>query len=88
LKGVPKIPPMLVTQMMCPSLLDFMLGSTALVRRNTPKKLVSNTFLVISIVWVSSAPDIPIPALLTGNITVFYINNDTTVIISETTIHT
>ena len=65
LNGTPLIPPVLVTQIMWPSLLDFIHGRTALVSRNTPKKLVSKTLLATSIVWVSKGPSKPTPALLT-----------------------
>ena len=51
-----------------PLLLAFILGNTALVTRTKPKKFVSKTPFISSILWVSSSPNNPTPALLTEKI--------------------
>lgn len=62
---VPCSPMTLLTTMMCPSRLLFMSGITCLIMRTTPKKLVSKTFFISSILMHSTGPTRPIPALLT-----------------------
>lgn len=50
---------------MCPERLFFMSGITSLIMRTTPKKLVSNTCFISSMLMLSTGPSKPTPALLT-----------------------
>lgn len=49
----------------CPERLFFMSGITSLIMRTTPKKLVSNTCFISSMLMLSTGPSKPTPALLT-----------------------
>lgn len=62
---VPWRPMTLLMTTMCPERLFFMSGITSLIMRTTPKKLVSNTFFISSMLMLSTGPNRPTPALLT-----------------------
>ncbi|TNN39810.1 hypothetical protein EYF80_050025 [Liparis tanakae] len=60
------VPMTLLMTTMCPERLFFMSGITSLIMRTTPKKLVSNTLFISSMLMLSTGPSRPTPALLTG----------------------
>ena len=62
---VPCRPMTLLMTTMWPDLRFFMSGITSLIMRTMPKKFVSNTFFISSILMLSMGPRSPIPALLT-----------------------
>lgn len=65
-KHKPWRPMTLLMTTMCPERLFFMSGITSLIMRTTPKKLVSNTSFISSMLMLSTGPSKPTPALLTG----------------------
>lgn len=62
---IPWRPMTLLMTTMCPERLFFMSGITSLIMRTTPKKLVSNTLFISSMLMLSTGPSKPTPALLT-----------------------
>lgn len=63
---LPCRPITLLMTIMWPDCLLFMSGMTSFIMRTVPKKLVSNTLFISSMLMLSTGPSKPTPALLTG----------------------